>query len=111
MGQNLEKCIKARLVAVQDGLYKQYVFEDLLTFGNFIMCTRCPNWSGGEVQMMQEGFLSFKDVEAGKDSYFNASTGTYHPYQYTATYFLNFVPITHVLNGNTVTKKDKLIIS
>lgn len=111
MEQKLENCIKARLVAVEDdGNYKVCVFEDLVTFGNFVMCTRCPNWNGVEPELLQEGYLSYRDVTAGKDRYYDAKDGMMKDYQYTATYYLNFVPITHVLNGNTIVTKNKLVV-
>lgn len=97
-------CVKARLVGQKrDGAYTVYVFQDLTT-NEFKMCSRCPNWHGEEPKLMQEGFLTYRFVRAGKDTYFESSTGMFLAYQYTATYFLDFVPITHVLKNGYVTE-------
>jgi hypothetical protein len=96
-------CVKARLVAqMQDGSYTVYVFQDL-TSDEFIMCTRCPNWMGEMPTLMQEGFLRYRFVRAGTDTYFDQRSGNFVAYQYTNTYFLDFVPITHVLKDGYVT--------
>lgn len=111
MEQKLDKCIKAQLMASQqDGAYKIYVFQDQTT-GEFIMCSRCPNWRGDEPEELQEGFVHFKHVEGGKDTYFDARIGQFVAYQYSATYFLSFVPITHVLKDGFVINKNKLKIA
>lgn len=86
----------------QDGSYTVYVFQDL-TNDEFIMCSRCPNWQGDLPQLMQEGFLHYRDVVAGRDTYFDSSSGEFIAYQYTNTYFQDFVPITHVLRNGYVT--------
>jgi len=111
MEQKLEKCIKARLVGQgADEGYTTYVFENLNT-GDFVMCSRCPNWRGDEPRVMQDGYVEFKDVKGGVDTYFEASSGQHKFYQYTATYFLNFVPITHVLKNGFVTNTNQLKVS
>ena len=111
MEQKNEKCIKARLVgSKEEGAYTVYVFEDLTTH-DFIMCSKCPNWNGEDPVMLQEGFMQFKHVKGGKDTYFEASSGTHKCYQFTATYFQSFVPITHVLVDGFVVDKNKLTVS
>jgi len=95
-----ESCIKARLVAKKTGIYTVYVFEDLQN-ASYIMCTRCPNWVTNEIDLFQEGFLTYKYVVAGKDTWIDKDRN-FQSYQYTANYFMDFVPITHVLNGNVV---------
>jgi len=110
-----EQCIKARLVGrLDEGSYVKYVFEDLL-FTNrkhqFITMTKCPNWNSQEIIPMQEGFVTYKYVEAGKDTYWCNQAQTYKLYSYTAIYFLSFVPITHVLTNGFVTSSNTLKVS
>lgn len=100
--------MKARLLACkEDGAYTIYVFQDL-TSNEFIMCTRCPNWQGETPVAMQEGFLKYKYVVAGKDTYYDKTAERFLAYQYTNTYFLDFVPITHVLKDGYVTDLSEL---
>lgn len=111
MEQTNKQVIKARMVAKQtDGAYEIYVFQDTLTPKSFVMCARCPNWNGPEPQMMQEGFLNFKEVQAGKDTYYDNIDGCFRAYQYDAIYFLSFVPITHVLRNGFVVEEGKLTV-
>lgn len=108
-----EKCIKARLVAVEeDGAYTKYVFENLSVTRDsdelFIMLTRCPNWHGKEPNVMQEGFVTYKYVRAGEDTYWDLREGTFKAYNYTAMYFIDFVPVTYVLKDGYVNLKYSL---
>ncbi len=115
MEQN-EKCIKARLVASKaDGVYKIYVFENTnLAVDHpykFITCTRCPNWHGEEPVDLQEGFITYKYVRGGIDEYFHKVHQDFRTYLDTKMYFLDFVPITHVLNNGYVVAKNSLKVS
>ena len=101
-----ELCIKAKLVAKRTGIYTTYVFEDIHKTNSYIMCTRCPNWATTDIDIFQEGFLTYKYVIAGIDSWLDKNN-TFKSYQYTANYFTNFIPITHVLNNTVV---EELIV-
>lgn len=104
-------CIKARLVAIKDSKpYERYVFQDLEA-NKPIVVTRCPNWSGKEPSLLQEGYLEYKYAEAGKDTYYDPNTSTFNAYQYTTIYFLDFIPITHVLKDGYVVESEQLKIS
>jgi hypothetical protein len=115
MEQIKEQCIRARLVAKQqDGQYVKYVFEDILFVDHkyrFITMTRCPNWHGQEPTCFQEGFVTFKPVQAGKDTYYCNQDQTFKQYNYTAIYYIEFVPVTHVLKNGYVIEKGKLKVS
>jgi hypothetical protein len=103
-------CVKARLVAKKDeGAYTQYVFQDMITL-SYIMCTRCPNWQTNEVNLLEDGFLEYHEVRGGIDTYFDAVMQIRKTYQDTATYFLNFVPITKVLKDGYVVDKNELLV-
>lgn len=109
MEQN-EKCIKARLMAsMEDGAYTIYVFEDLLT-GEFHMVKRPPNWEGTEPDELQEGFLTYKSVQAGIDKYYSNELQRFVLYQYDGVYFHTFVPITRVLKDGFVVNKGEIIV-
>lgn len=95
--------------------YTRYVFENLhLEFKDdykFVTVTRCPNWNGKEPEVQQEGYLELKSVEAGKDTYFDVNEQKHKLYNYTAIYFLSFVPITHVLSNGSVVASNQIKIS
>lgn len=92
-----EICIRAQLLAMREGTYTLYVFKDL-DDEKYIMCTKCPNWQSFNIEIFQEGFLTYKYVIAGHDSWLNRATGNFESYQYTANYFLNFIPTNSVVN-------------
>jgi hypothetical protein len=98
------------LARQEDGAYTTYVFLNLDEKHKYIMCTRMPNWHGEEPVLLQDGFLEYKFVEAGT-KYWCATDSTYKMYQYTDFYFLDFVPITHVLHNGIVVTKDQMILS
>lgn len=98
-------CVKARLVAVEEDVYTKYVFE-VLDDSSFVMVTRVPNWKGEKPTMLQEGFLQYKFVQAGKDTWFDSAYGIFRAYQYTTHYFLDFIPITHVLKDGFVSQTN-----
>lgn len=79
----------AKLIAVRQGNYTLYVFEDIAN-KSFIMCTRLPNWQTPEIEMGEEGFLKYQNVVAGEE-YFEPATGIKKVYNYTNTYFINFI--------------------
>jgi hypothetical protein len=106
------RSIKGRLVGMlKDGAYTKYTFEDLYFTDNkyrFMTMTKCPNWHGQDITPLQEGYVTYKYVEAGKDTYYDTRDQTYKQYNYTAIYFIDFVPITHVLNNGYVTEINTL---
>lgn len=95
-----------------DGAYIKYVFENLSVGQEsddlFVMLTRCPNWHGKEPDVMQDGFVTFKYVRAGEDTYYDQRDQAFKAYNYTAMYFIDFVPVTYVLRNGYVTPKHTL---
>lgn len=75
--------------------YETYVFKCLesnIPFGHkYYMVTRLPNWQHRELDLNEVGFLSYKEVIAGKDCWFCPDTGEQIPYNYTNVYFIKFV--------------------
>lgn len=106
----VEGCIRARLVALQEeGPRVVYVFKNLDN-GEYIMCTRCPNWTGERPVLCQDGYLTYRKVKAG-ETYYHTHYENEQRYMYSGIYFSNFVPTTHVLKDGFVTEADKLILS
>ena len=90
------KIIKARLLAnsIDFGGYITYVFENkeyTSAYDHYIMCTRFPNWLHEQLSIGDIGFLSYREVKAGTDTWYNSETGEYVPYNYTGVHFLKFV--------------------
>lgn len=89
--------VHAQLVAVERDImdYTTYVFKNLdkAPFGhNYIMCTRWPNWQCGPVELNDVGYLTYNEVVAGRDSWFDKETGKEVPYNYSNLVFIKFVP-------------------
>ena len=86
--------IYGKVVAIQDGMYTQYVFRNFDEQDNslmrYITVTKCPNWIGESPQLGDIGYVQYEYVEAG-DNYFQATTGTTSQYNYTSCYFISFI--------------------
>lgn len=91
----MKSTIRAQLVAVQDGIYKNYVFknldEDERSKNRYLMITQCPNWQYHDnITIGQKGFLEYEIAEAG-ENYYNKNSNESQQYRYTAFYFMNFI--------------------
>ena len=94
----VEKTFKSKLLTFREdiGGYIVYVFENLdftNLFDRYIMCTRFPNWESPMINIDDIGFLKFREVFAGEDSWYDKMTGQYVPYAYTGIHFLDFIPL------------------
>lgn len=97
--------IRAKLLEYREDLggYITYVFENLEEndpYEKYIMCTRFPNWDTPFPDKYDEGFLQFREVIAGQDSWYDHSSNSYIPYKYTNFHFINFIkdkPISDIL--------------
>lgn len=77
------------------GDYTTYVFLNLDSeqdYDKYLMCTKHPNWQSAPIQIGDRGYLKIKEIEAGKDMWFNNGTGGYVAYKYSGIQFLDFVP-------------------
>lgn len=89
--------VYCQLIATEDDIlgYITYVFKNLessVPFGHkYIMVTRLPNWQHRDIEINEIGYLSYKEVIAGKDSWFCQETGQMVPYNYTNIYFVKFI--------------------
>ncbi len=74
--------------------YINYVFENL-EFTNYnyqyIMCVRFPNWDQTNFNLEDEGFVTVRYVNEGKDKWFDGKNFIY--YKYTNIIFLKFIPL------------------
>ena len=74
--------------------YSTYVFKCLeeAPFGHrYIMVTRLPNWQCSDPNISDIGYLTYKEVEAGVDTWYCQETNQRIPYNYTNIYFIKFV--------------------
>lgn len=76
------------------GGYIIYVFEiinGIEPYYKYIMCTRFPNWDSPFIKIGDIGYLKYKEVEAGKDKWFDSQNNLYIPYKYSGIHFLDFI--------------------
>lgn len=96
----VEFVTEAKLLAIKEGVYTTYVFKDYIN-NKYIMCTRLPNWQVQEINIGDEGFLQYQEVNAG-DSYYDASIENYKKYNYSNIYFNNFVKKSEKINKEEI---------
>lgn len=87
--------IRCKLICQEDdiGGYVIYVFkvlEEPKEFGRkYVMVTRWPNWNHRSLETNEIGYLSYKEVHAGVDTWYDGSN--FIPYNYTNNVFIRFV--------------------
>lgn len=86
--------IKCQLIAQECdiGGYIIYVFKNLdkAPFGhNYIMVTRWPNWEHRSLELGEIGYLNYREVVAGVDTWYDGTN--FIPYNYTNIIFIKFV--------------------
>ncbi len=101
--------VHSQLLAKREGDYTAYVFKILdESQRKYIVCTKCPNWNQDDLHISQEGYLKYKPVIAYKDTW-TTKEFVEMPYKYSANYFYDFIPITHVIQGNQIIGKELII--
>lgn len=88
--------IKAKLKELRRDLggYILYVFENLdddKWYSKYISTVRFPNWEEPFVNIGDIGYLDFKEVIAGKDTWWDKVNNKYVPYNYDNRIFIRFV--------------------
>lgn len=77
------------------GGYITYVFKILesnLSFGhNYVMVTRFPNWQTRDLDNGEVGYLTYNEVIAGKDTWYDNVSQKFIPYNYSNLIFIKFV--------------------
>ena len=93
----MSNTIRAQLLVSEKDLYgyTTYVFKNLEvnpSFGNqYKMMTRLPNWQCGDIEVNEIGYVTYDEVIAGEDKWYNQETDQMVPYKYTNIYFVKFV--------------------
>ena len=89
--------IKCKLVAKEDDIldYHTLVFNTLESnapFGkNYIMTTMFPNWQHRDIEIGEIGYLTYNEVVAGKDCWYDSEQNRMVPYNYSNLIFIKFV--------------------
>ena len=89
-----------KLLAIRENTYTMYVFQDLDN-REFIMCTKLPNWQTPDISVGAEGYVQYNVVKAG-DVYYNPLTDTEVKYNYTNSYYVNFVHKSEKINNEGI---------
>ena len=100
LGNNSEFVIKAQLLAYRSGNYTTYVFQNL-DEGEYIMCTKLPNWDTPNIDIDEIGYLKYRIVRAG-EKYYNSEINMIDKYKYDAIYFDNFVKDSNIKNKEII---------
>jgi len=86
--------IKAELIQKDEdtGGYWIYVFKNLdgqYWYNKYLVCVRRPNWEHRPVHEGEIGYLSFEEIKAGKNTWYNGKEMV--PYEYDSIQFIRFV--------------------
>ena len=83
--------ILAKLAAsnIDPEQYVTYVFQDLES-KEYLMCVQFPNWEHRSLRLGEIGFLEYKEIRAGIDTWFDGSKMI--PYNYNNIQFIKFIP-------------------
>jgi hypothetical protein len=95
-----KKIIPAKLLAIREGNYTMYVFKNTET-GEYLMCTKLPNWQAPIINIGDEGFVQVEVVNAGEE-YYDPLTDVYNKYKYSNIYFRNFLNKSEVSNTEII---------
>ena len=95
--------IKCKLLCKEHdiGGYITYVFQNLeeTSFGKkYLMVTQWKNWEHRELDIGEIGYLSYKEVIEGQDTWFDGSK--FIPYNYSNIIFIKFIKEQEVDNFN-----------
>lgn len=88
----MTEVIHAKLITYREdiGGYIIYVFQNLAN-GSYEMCTRLPRWESPIIRIGDKGFVKYREVIAGKDTWYDNKSNQNIPYLYTGVYFVDFV--------------------
>lgn len=92
--------IQAKLIAFKEELggYITYVFQDVHT-GKYIMCTKFVNWNSAPLRLWTRGYLTYKEIIAGRDTWYDAVSDSFQRYRFEGFQFINFVPQPEMTNN------------
>ena len=91
-------CIKGTLIEKKkDAEYLSYIFKDDATH-QYLMCTQLPNWQIDPIEIGEEGYILFKEVEAGITEWYDKVSGQRIRYNYDGIYLINFIRVSKHVN-------------
>lgn len=84
--------IYAKLLAGRGeyGEYTKYVFQNLET-GEYILCTKFPNWNVPPIKVGTVGYLKYKEVIAGRETWYDPVNNIFIPYKFDLDQFIDFI--------------------
>lgn len=85
----MDETLHVKLVQKKEGIYTIYVFQK--DDGEYVMCTKLPNWGVYNIQKGDTGFLTITYAVAGQE-YFERTTGEKKIYKFDQCYFKEFIP-------------------
>lgn len=73
--------------------YTNYVFRIYPISGptRLISCSKCPNWNTPPISIGAWGYVEYKEVKAGEDTWWDGNKNV--PYRYNNCYFIKFIPL------------------
>lgn len=83
-----EETFHGALVQKKEGMYTIYVFQK--DNGEYLMCTKLPNWGPYIINIGDSGFFTVDYVTAGEE-YFDRLSGETVKYMFSNIYFKEFI--------------------
>lgn len=93
----MDETYHVKLIQKKEGIYTIYVFQK--DNGEYIMCTKLPNWGVYNIQKGDKGYLTITNAHAG-EKYYERTTGNEKIYQFDQCYFKEYIP--DIEKGNTI---------
>lgn len=84
----MDETYHVKLIQKKEGIYTIYVFQN--DEGEYLMCTKLPNWGVYNIKKGDTGFLTITYAVAGQ-KYYERSTGEEKIYKFDQCYFKEFV--------------------
>lgn len=83
-----EETFHGKLLQKKEGLYTLYVFQK--DNGEYLMCTKLPNWGPYQISVGDSGFCTIQIVQAGEE-YYDRNTDEIIKYMFSNIYFKEFI--------------------
>lgn len=84
----IDETFHGKLVKKREGMYTLYVFQK--DNGEYIMCTRLPNWDAPILQTNDTGYCKVRTILEG-ESYYFWKEDIQKKYKYSNIYFMEFI--------------------
>lgn len=60
--------------------------------GKLVLCTKFPNWDCPPIKIGTKGYLKYKEIIAGRETWYDPISNIFIPYKFDADQFIDFVP-------------------